>query len=101
MASRLDLQMALETVFGSENVYYQPPAGLRLSYPCIKYKLSDVSKSSANNKAYRLTKKYQLTVISREPDEPVIMKLMTWPHCTFDRQYESDNLYHDVLNLYY
>ena len=24
---------------GSENVYYQPPANLRMKYPCICYKL--------------------------------------------------------------
>ena len=36
---------------GSENVYYQPPANLRMKYPCICYKLE---KSAAQ----RLTTAY-------------------------------------------
>ena len=27
---------------GSENVYYQPPANLRMKYPCICYKLEKI-----------------------------------------------------------
>ena len=101
MGTRLELQTALEAALGSDYVYYQPPESLKLSYPCIKYKVDDVSRMAADNKAYRFIKKYQLIVISRDPDDPVIMKLLKWQHCSYERQYTSDNLYHDVLTLYY
>ena len=34
---RLELQDLLETVLGSQYVYFQPPATLRMRYPCIVY----------------------------------------------------------------
>lgn len=101
MADRVELQAYLEKILGSENVYYQPPSNVKMEYPAIKYDLNDVYKSYAGDKVYRFRRQYQLIIIDRAPDHPVIDKLLQIPGCEFGRTYKADNLYHCVLTLYY
>ena len=37
---------------GSENVYYQPPANLRMKYPCICYKLEKICSPKADDRVF-------------------------------------------------
>ena len=53
---------------GSENVYYQPPANLRMKYPCICYKLEKIRSLKADGRVYRQTFHYSVTVIDTKPD---------------------------------
>lgn len=101
MASRVDLQRELETLLGSRNVYYQPPESVKMEYPAIRYSRSDIDTKFANNLPYMHKNKYEITVIDRKPDNPVIDKLLKLPMCTYDRHYTADNLHHDVMTLYY
>lgn len=101
MASRIELQGKLEELLGSSNVYYQPPASVKMEYPAIRYSRKDVDKKSADNTAYTLTNCYEIIVIDRKPDNKVIEKLLALPMCSYDRSYKADNLNHDVLTLYY
>lgn len=101
MASRLELQTKLEELLGSENVYYQPPESIKMKYPAIRYSKSDIQSRFANDSTYSNKKCYQLVVIDRKPDNPVIDKLLALPYCSYDRYYAADNLNHDVLTLYY
>lgn len=45
---------------GSENVYYQPPANLRMKYPCICYKLEKIRSPKADDRVYRQTFHYSV-----------------------------------------
>lgn len=101
MASRIDLQEKLEELLGSSNVYYQPPASVKMEYPAIRYSRKNIDKKSADNAAYKLTNCYEIIVIDRKPDNKVIEKLLALPMCSYDRSYKADNLNHDVLTLYY
>lgn len=101
MASRLELQKELEKLFGSKNVYYQIPESLKMSYPAIKYSKSKIDTRKANNSTYSKLTRYEITVISKTPDHPVIDKLLELPYCSYDRPYKADGLNHDVLTLYY
>lgn len=101
MASRLELQAKLEELLGSDQVFYQPPESLSMRYPAIVYSLSDIETTKADNSTYLTRRKYDITVISKLPDNPVIHKLMELPYCSYDRPYKADNLNHDVLTLYY
>lgn len=101
MARDQNLHSKFEELLGSKNVYYQPPPSVMMSYPCIRYMKKRPSVKHADDKKYLKRNCYEVTVISRLPDDPVIDKLMDLPYCTFDRHYESDNLNHDVLTLYY
>ena len=72
-----------------------------MRYPAIIYSLSDIETTKADNSTYLTRRKYDITVISKLPDNPVIQKLMELPYCSYDRSYKADNLNHDVLTLYY
>lgn len=101
MDRRLELQKKLEELLGSRNVYYQPPETLKMKYPAIVYSKSNIKSRHANNSVYSFFICYDITVIDRQPDNPVIAKLLALQYCSFDRHYEADNLHHDVLTLYY
>lgn len=101
MADRLELQSILEELLDSRNVYYNPPESNKMSYPAIRYSKSSIRSTYANNRKYGMRDCYQLTVISRLPDNPVIKQLLQLPYCSYDRQYVADNLYHDTLTIYY
>lgn len=101
MGTRVDLQNKLEDLFGSRCVYYQPSSNTKMTYPAITYVKGKITKVYANNSAYRLLTRYDLTIISNRPDNPVIQKLLELPYCSYDRRYISDNLYHDSLTLYF
>lgn len=83
------------------HVYFQPPATVKLSYPCIVYSLSRIDPTFANDKPYTLSNRYQLTYICRDPDDDMKMKLAALPMCRFDRFYTADNLNHYTYSIYY
>lgn len=101
MASRIELQTKLEELLGSRNVYYQPPASVKMEYDAIRYSKKNIQRSNANNNLYLKNNCYDLIVISKRPDPDVMDKLLELPYCSFDRYYTSDNLNHYVFTLYY
>lgn len=101
MASRLELQSKLEELLGSENVYYNPPESVKMSYPAIRYVKKDINVKRASNTIHTKKLCYEIIVISSKPDDPVIEQLLELPYCAYDRHYKSNNLNHDVLTLYY
>lgn len=101
MASREDLQVLLEEILGSENVYFQPPEDMKLSYPAIVYSRDDIQNTHANDGVYHQNNLYSITVIDRDPDSEIVSKISTLPLCRYSRNYKADNLNHDVFELYY
>ena len=101
MASRLDLQSKLEELLDSNEVYYKPPKNTMMSYPAIRYSLKDIVLKRADDSSYTKRNRYEVIVIDKKPDNLVISKLLDLPYCSYDRQYIADNLYHDVLILYW
>lgn len=101
MGTRLSLQTQLETLLGSSNVYYQPPASIKLVYPCIVYDLDNTYVKHANNKLYKKDKRYSLTYITRNPDDPKVDAFLELDYCAFNRSFTVDNLHHYTYTLYY
>lgn len=98
---RLSLQTILETILGSRNVYFQPPANVQMKYPCIVYNRDFAETEFAGNKLYRRVKRYQVTVIDRDPDSEIPDKVAALPLCKFSRFFTADNLNHDVFNIFF
>lgn len=98
MSKRIKLDTILRSI--STNLYYQPPSNLKLSYPCIVYSLEHDKVSYSNGKKYSIYNQYQITLISKNPDDPIHEKLSNLEFCRFDRRFISDNLYHDVFTIY-
>lgn len=101
MGSRIELQTLLESLLGSRNVYYQPPESTKMSYPAIVYSRYDIENNHADNNVYKQAKAYTLTVIDKNPDSEIVDKVSKLPMCTFDRHFTSNNLNHDIFNLYF
>lgn len=102
MASRLELHEEFCDILGNRNAYFQPPASIKLNYPCIVYSISSVNKQNANDKMYKSMKEYKVVVIDSDPDSEIPNKIIAhFPMCRFDRAYTSDNLNHSALSLYY
>ena len=102
MASRLELHEEFCNILGNRNAYFQPPASIKLNYPCIVYSISSVNKQNANDKMYKSMNEYKVVVIDSDPDSEIPSKIIAhFPMCRFDRTYTSDNLNHSALSLYY
>jgi hypothetical protein len=101
MGTRVQLQTILEDILGSRNVYFQPPENFNLLYPCIIYKRNNILTSFADDQPYNHKTQYSITVIDRDPDSEIPVKISKLPMCKFERHYSAENLNHDVYNIYY
>ena len=101
MDSRPNLQAKLEEILGNKNVYFQPPESLKLNFPAIVYKRSNIINNFAGDSVYTQSYFYEITVIDKRPDSKISRSLSLLPKIKFDRSFTSDNLYHDVFTIYY
>jgi len=101
MATRSQLQALLVDLLGSPSVYFQPPPTVSMNYPCIVYRLNDIDTKFANNNPYMHKKRYEVTVIDRDPDSLIPSTVSDLPSCVFLRFYVADQLNHTVFNLYF
>lgn len=102
MASRLQLQSELEELMGNENVYFNPPASYKMTYPCIRYKSSGKDLKRANNKIYSAVNRYEGVVIDYNPDSEIADTLLQhFQLCSVGNPYVADNLMHFPFTIYY
>lgn len=101
MGLRVDFQALLESLLGSANVYFQPPPGHMLSYPCIVYSRNNIHSSHADNAPYKLQNSYTVTAMDVNPDSEIPAKLAALPQSQFDRHFTASNLNHDVFTILY
>ena len=100
MNNRIDLHNLLLEIAGP-NVYYQIPSNMKMKYPAVKYERGRIDNNHADNIVYSQNTSYTITVISKNPDEPIVEKISKIPTCEYDRDYIIDNLYHTVFKIYY
>lgn len=99
---RKELSFILKRIQGNENVYFQPPETIKMEYDAIVYSVSNIDIRRADNKAYSTHNKYTLICISRKKENPVVQRLIEeLPTCSYDRGYVKNNLYHEVLTVYF
>jgi len=85
----------------AENVYFQPPASIRMKFPCIVYSLSGERPTRADNIKYLNKKRYSVTVVDEDPDSKLPDQVGELPYCSFDRVYTGDGFYHHAYTLYF
>lgn len=102
MGRRLQLQTVLETLMGNRGkVYFQPGNNINMTYPCIVYTRFQERTLFADNSPYLNRRRYAVTVIDRDPDGTITEEVALLPLCEFQRHFATDNLNHDVYNLYF
>ena len=101
---RLELHNILKNIMPESektNVYFQPPEGLKIKYPCIVYSLQRIETRFADDQSYNFNRKYQIIYVDANPDSNIPLKLLSLKRISMDRTYVSDNLNHYVYSLYY
>lgn len=102
MDRRLILQEKLEEIPGVREVYFQPPASVRMKYPCVRYNRSRTRVYRADNRAYRFIQGYELMVIDQDPDSPIARYIVeNFEMAEINTTYVSNNLYHTSITLYF
>lgn len=101
LAQRVELSAKLKAALGNSNTYFKEPPDNKMSYPCIVYDRDNVSTQHADNKPYRNAQRYQVTLISQDPDEPAYDRILALEYCAFSRSFPSSGLHHDVFVIYH
>lgn len=95
---RRDFHNRLETL--GYRAYFQPPSNVSIGYPCIVYELDRIVKKRADNGVYLKTRRYQVKLITKNPDDPMVDALASMVHSEFERHYTADGLNHFVFTIY-
>jgi hypothetical protein len=101
MGTRLEFQDVLEALDDSVSVYFQPPSNVRMSYPAIVYNRDYAKVAFADNTPYSRTVRYQVTVIAADPDSLIPDRVADMPMTTYIRHYTTENLNHDIYDVYF
>ena len=102
MDRRIELHDKLIDILGNRNVYFQPPASVQLSYPCVIYNLGIGDIKRADNSVYAYTNSYEITFIYKKPNMDILEQMLrSFSMCSVSRVYVADNLNHYVFNVYY
>ena len=72
-----------------------------MAFPCIVYKRDNADTTFADDIPYRVTRKYMVTVIDRDPDSVIPAKVAALPTAIHNRSYPADDLNHDVYTLFF
>lgn len=72
-----------------------------MKYPCIVYSLDSMDTKFAGNALYSLKKRYQLTVIDRDPDSGIPDLIIRLPLARFGRHFTTSGLNHTIFELYF
>ena len=107
MDRRLNLQQKLKRMYtkvtgksSDGKVYFQPPSNVRLSYPCILYKLIEMPIDHANNFPYKIEHCYELEIIDSDPLSRLREEMAKQFTCRPVRFFTSDNLNHYVFHVF-
>lgn len=95
--SREDLHDLLVETLGSSNVYFDPPENVKMKYPAIVYHRNNIKNTFADDKPYKQTYSYSVTLIDKDPDSEIISKIIELPMCTYEQHYTSNGMNHDVF----
>lgn len=107
MGTRAELSSILNEMIApyvndkKHHVFFQSPASYLMTYPAIIYTFDGFKKLTANNGTYKLYHKYEIKLITSNPDSELIDQLESLTLCELNRSYVSDNLYHYSYTLYF
>lgn len=97
---RLELSDIFRDILGNTNTYFQPPINIRMNYPAIVYKLSDIKSVHADNGVYLSDPRYMATLIVCNPDSELVFRMAEIPTARFIRHYTEDNLNYYIYEIY-
>lgn len=98
---RLEFHRIIEALPGVKKAWYQrPPKNQSNLDNCIVYS-GKPGIRYADNHAYLKGTYYTVTFIHSDPDSETVDVILELPYSSFDRQFISDDLYHDVFIIFF
>lgn len=83
----------------SYKLFYNPTDNTTLTYPCVLYKRSGITQRHADNLGYHSSEEYQVTIIDKRVDSPLIDVLLTNQYCRYVNEFIVDNMHHTILRI--
>lgn len=99
---RLYLHSLLTATFPDLKVYYRPSGNMQLTRPCIVYEQSAANPSFANNDAFVVGSRFQITFLSDLPGlQDISRKVygLSGVLTTSNRSYVSEDIVHSVYTV--
>lgn len=101
MGTRLEFQTVLEGLQEGLHVYFQPSDNVNMVYPAIVYNRDYQQTSFADNVRYAFRRRYQVTVIDRNPDSDIPDEVSALPMSKYVRHFTTQGLNHDIYYVYF
>lgn len=103
MRTRIEFRNMLAGVVGdSVKLYFQPPEGEKLKYPCIVYGRGTPITRHANDEKYLKLRNFDvLLIVADAEDTELSEKLEDIKYSRPGKPYMSDRLYHYPFSIYY
>ena len=80
-------------------VYYNPVANTKLEYPCIIYRRKGIHQRHADDISYHMHTSYQITIIDKRVESPVVDTLLENQYCIYNNEFVSDNMNHTIMTI--
>nr|DAD73345.1 MAG TPA: tail completion protein [Siphoviridae sp. ctKm44]DAE09866.1 MAG TPA: tail completion protein [Siphoviridae sp. ctJdE31] len=93
------LMKAIQKSNEDYKLFYNPVSNTNLTYPCILYKRSAVRQRHADNIRYHTHESYEITVIDKRVESPVIDILLDSQYCVYENEFIVDNMHHTILKI--
>lgn len=98
---RIELHNKLKQI--TQNVYYEPADGKRLSYPCIVYTRQNIDNKRANNSnlyvGHVIYNVQYMTTDGANTKTKEMLRLL--PTASLSNIMVNDGVYHENYNIYY
>lgn len=102
MLKRVDIQEKFKFLLGSDNVYYQPPANLKMKYPAIVYSLDGLDVKRFDNTRLINKNCFSVTHIYRNESENLVETMLkNFEYISFDNRSIVDGIYNDHYTIYW
>lgn len=82
------------------NLYFQPPTGTDMEFPCIVYSRMRIDQKKADNIKYKSDVVYKVIVIDRDPDSSIVDAVSQLPNTKHTQFYTKNNFNYDVFTMY-
>lgn len=98
MNKREQIKAQLEAI--TPNLYFQPPTGTKMQFPCIVYQRMRIDQKKADNIKYKSNVIYKVIVIDRDPDSAIVEAVSELPNTSYMDFYTKDNFNYDVFKMF-
>lgn len=98
---RIEFHHILEALPGVAKAWFQRPPKDQIQLDNTIVYTARPGLWYADNHTYIKGTWYTVTFIHSDPDSETVDAILELQYCSFDRQFISDDLYHDVFKIFY